>query len=119
MSDQSTEYQSLQKAPDFQVHHADGYVTLPLWRLGNERTIQINFWIVEGAPQLENNQLPYDNPEHYKLGLSHTIQTAVRVNPAIAYALARTLLSQLAAFPEDVKARYGVPEIPALEGLKI
>jgi len=108
MADEQTALRSIARARDFLACAADGFTTTIL-KQTPDASIQVNFWNVDGAPDAENPDLPYDNRDRYSVNSGTVLRAAVRVRPDVAHQLAMSLLQALITLPEDIRLRYGLP----------
>ena len=104
-------YQPLGKARDFSVYPCDGFVTSVI-QAPADATLQVSFWIVDGSPDAENNNLPYEDPQHYQYSnnVKHTLQTAVKLKPDAALQMALNVLEALSKLNDDMRKKYSLPQ---------
>jgi hypothetical protein len=108
MADEQTEFRPITKAVDFFAGAADGFTTTIMLR-PPDASIQVNFWNVDGTPEAENPNLPYDNKDRYTINSGTVLRAAIRVRPDVALQLAMNILQALTGLPEEIRARYGLP----------
>src|SRR5437870_60154 len=111
MVDQTDSYQPLLNSRDFAVYPCDGFVTSVIRRPG-DATLRLSYWIVDASPDAENDQLPYEDPQHYHyaFNVKHALQTAVKLRPDVALQMALNVLETLSKLPEDVRTNYSLPK---------
>jgi hypothetical protein len=104
-------YEPLVVPTGYRVYPADGFATTVI-QAETTATIQLSYWIVDGTPDSENNQVPYSDTRHYKVARTkHALQTAVQLRPDVAFQLATNIIEALSKIPDAIRERYSIPNV--------